>query len=555
MAKPTWITVSKSSGTGNDKIDVTAKAYTGRNKRSGTITANATAGGTDSSAVEQSGKAEFIHLLTEQLSLTADKSGQVISVSGKSNCANLKVSASALEEHVSIPGLVYALEVNGEPDAAWDNTESAVSGDPGASAEYSFTLKITVPANKTESLRGNTFSISNANASASSDAFTVSQQAGVKTYAAPVISEFKYTNVIPAGGGSVVPELSYKQTWGWNGSTTDGGTLSGTLASPIDGSAFVFSGADEEATGKVSAASKGTAVSGVTKVADVTAKVTVNGKSSAVFAAQEVSQAANEITYGDIEWGTRIPSVPNIPASGGNSTAVQWSGSGAICSQIISWSSGSEIEITDVSGAESPVFEAISISYGPEVSAESKGTVLSGETEAGTVTVTATGAGGQTAEKTVTVMQDANTASYGAVTINEDTPISLSADGQTYQIDADARQTVTYSSGATRTESSESDPVDISLDYSVKTPADGFSLDDLLGEVMVEANPAASTRGGFVVTVSAEGEGGKAASKDITFNQQSAESSISLDPARLSFSAAGETKELTVTSNDSWAIV
>ena len=208
-----------------------------------------------------------------------------------------------------------------------------------------------------------------------------------------------------------------------------------------------------------------------------------------------------------------------------------------------------------MSGAESPVFEPISISYGPEVSAESKGTVLSGETEAGTVTVTATGAGGQTAEKTVTVLQDANTASYGEVTINEDTPISLSADGQTYQIDADARQTVTYSSGATRTESSESDPVDISLDYSVKTPADGFSLDDLLGEVTVEANPAASTRGGFVVTVSAEGEGGKAASKDITFNQQSAESSISLDPAKLSFSAAGGAKELTVTSNDSWASV
>lgn len=555
MAKPLWISVSKSNGTGNDSVDVTAQAYTGREQRSGVITANATGGGSDTSTVEQAGKPEFIQLLTEELTVTADKSGQVLSFTGKSNCADLKVVQSVNEDLAQIEGVSYALEVNGEADGNWNNATTSVDGDPGASAEYDFTLKITIPANKTESSKGGLFVIRNANSSVNSGQITVTQDAGVKNYALPVIIEFKYANKIPASGGSVTPNLSYKQTWGWNNSTTDGGTLSGTLVEPISGSTFVFDGATDSATGKVTAPSKGTTVSEETKVADVTAKVTVNGKTSAVFTAQAVNQAANVISYGEIEWAERVPSIQDIPASGGKSGSVVWSGEGVICRQTISWSSGSSVEITNENGSESPVFEKITISYGPEVSAESKGTVQSGRTEAGTVAVTATGAGDQTAEKTVSVMQGANTATYGEVTINEDAVISLSAEGQTYQIDADARQTVSYTSGATRTESSETGPVEIGVDYAVKTPMDGFSLDDLLGEVTVDANPSASVRGGFVVTITAEGEGGKTASKDITFNQQSAESTITLTPPTLSFSAAGETKELTIASNDSWTLV
>ena len=555
MAKPLWISVSKSNGTGNDSVDVTAQAYTGREQRSGVITANATGGGSDTSTVEQAGKPEFIQLLTEELTVTADKSGQVLSFTGKSNCADLKVVQSVNEDLAQIEGVSYALEVNGEADGNWNNASTSVDGDPGASAEYDFTLKITIPANKTESSKGGLFVIRNANSSVNSGQITVTQDAGVKNYALPVIIEFKYANKIPASGGSVTPTLSYKQTWGWNNSTTDGGTLSGTLVEPISGSTFVFDGATDSATGKVTAPSKGTTVSEETKVADVTAKVTVNGKTSAVFTAQAVNQAANVISYGEIEWAERVPSIQDIPASGGKSGSVVWSGEGVICRQTISWSSGSSVEITNENGSESPVFEKITLSYGPEVSAESKGTVLSGRTEAGTVAVTATGAGDQTAEKTVSVMQGANTATYGEVTINEDAVISLSAEGQTYQIDADARQTVTYTSGASRTEASEASPVEIGVDYAVKTPKEGFTLDDLLGEVTVVANPSASVRGGFVVTITAEGEGGKTASKDITFNQQSADSTITLTPPTLSFSAAGETKELTVASNDSWILV
>ena len=74
------------------------------------------------------------------------------------------------------------------------------------------------------------------------------------------------------------------------------------------------------------------------------------------------------------------------------------------------------------------------------------------------------------------------------------------------------------------------------------------------GKVTVSLNPTTHERGGFVVTISAEGEGGKTATKDITFNQQGSEATLDLSPDTMTFAAAGETKTLTITSNDSWTL-
>lgn len=141
------------------------------------------------------------------------------------------------------------------------------------------------------------------------------------------------------------------------------------------------------------------------------------------------------------------------------------------------------------------------------------------------------------------------------VTIGQATPVSLAAPGETYAIVPAMKQTVTYTSGATRTESTPADnKVQLSADYAVKTPKEGFSLETNTGKVTVNLNPTTAPREGFVVTISAEGEGGKTATKDITFNQQGSASTLDLSPDTLSFVAAGETKTLTITSNDSWTL-
>ena len=76
-------------------------------------------------------------------------------------------------------------------------------------------------------------------------------------------------------------------------------------------------------------------------------------------------------------------------------------------------------------------------------------------------------------------------------------------------------------------------------------------MDKNTNSVTITANPGVTQRGSYVVTYSVTGEGNKTATKDITFTQQAASSYISFDPNSLTFIAAGETKTVTVKSNDS----
>lgn len=552
MAKPKWITIGTTEGSMNGSSEITAAAYTGRVAREGTITGTTVGGAIDTTAVSQVGAAEVITIETKTYS--ADKVGQNITIQGKSNSADLNIVVG----DSTISGLVYKLAVAGVTDESWNgSTDISVDGDPGASAMYDFTLTVTVPENKSGSALVAKFAVKNANGDVTSGDITINQAAGVKNYAIPVISAFAYPEGnIPASGGSKTPTLSYSQTWGWNESNSNGGTISGTLAAPAPDTTFAFKGTVVNATtGVVTAASKGTVVSDVTEVDAVTVTVTLNGKTSASSESVSVKQAANAASYGDVSFSSRVPSVADIPASGGSvdKADIIWSGTGAIVTQKITYSSGAEVTISDEDGSTD--FNAIHIAYGDPITAASKGTAVSARTEAGVITMTAEGADDKTATKTLTVYQAANSATYGDVTIGQATPVSLAAPGETYQIVPAMKQTVTYTSGATRTENTPADnKVQLSADYTVKTAKEGFSLDTNTGKVTVNLNPTTAPREGFVVTISAEGEGGKTATKEITFNQQGSNSTLDLSPDTMSFVAAGETKTLTITSNDSWTL-
>lgn len=557
MAKPQWITIGTASGSMNGQSDITTAPYTGRTERTGVITGTTEGGATDTTNVVQKGATEVITISTK--TYTADKSGQSITISGQSNSANLRIVAGA----ATIQGLTYKLSVNGVADTSWNgNTDTTVDGDPGASAKYSFVITAVVPANKTETAKKALFSVQNANGDVTSSELTINQTAGVKNYAVPIISSFTYpAGHIPASGGSKTPTLSYSQKWGWNSSTTDGGTLTGTLAAPVEGTVFAFSGTVvNETTGVVTAETKGTTVSAVTDVDSVTATVTLNGKTSVSTSPQVVKQAANTVTYGEVTFTSRTPSATDIAASGGTvgEGQITWSGTGAIAEQTMTYTSGVTAHITDLAGSTTPSFAAIVISYSDEIIAVSKGTQVSARTQAGEITITATGAGSTKATKELIVYQAANTATYGNITISQSTPVSIAAAGQTYTITPGLKQTVTYTSGATRTESTPADDkIPLTADYAVKTPQTGFSLDVNSGKVTVTLNPTTEARGGFVVTVTAsssEVDNSKTATKDITFNQQGSDSILTLTPSQLDFIAAGETKTLTITSNDTWVL-
>ena len=546
MAKPEWITIGTVEGSMNGSSEITAAAHTGRVTREGNITVTTVGGATDTTAVSQVGAAEVITIETKEYSAVAV--GQKVTIQGKSNSANLNIV-----DIVGIPGTTFELAVAGVKDESWNGkTDISVDGDPGASAIYDFTLTVTIPENKSESTAMALFAVKNANGDVTSGDITINQAAGVKNYAVPVISSVHVTQ-IPAKGGSEPVIVEYSQTWGWNESNSNGGTLT----APIEGATFTYTGTNVSENGVVTFPSKGTVVSEETKVL-ITATVTVNGKTSAV-ATGEATQATNFVVfYDDVKFKeARVPSVADIPASGGSvdKAGITWSGTGAIVEQKIFYASDAVVTISNDAGSVDPIFDAIKLTYSDPITAASKGTAVSARTEAGVITITATGADSKTSTKSLTVYQAANIATYGEVTIGQTTPVSLAVLGETYQIVPAMKQTVTYTSGATRTESTPADnKVQLSADYTVKTAKEGFSLEANTGKVTVSPNPTSVPREGFVVTISAEGEGGKTATKDITFNQLGSASTINISPDTLSFIAAGETKTVTITSNDSWTL-
>lgn len=109
-----------------------------------------------------------------------------------------------------------------------------------------------------------------------------SQSAGYRTYSEITASGGSVSD-IPASGGSrssFSSMPSYSQTWGWNGSTTGGGTITSD-ASISYGTA-------------VSAGSLGTTVKSRTQVGALTGTLSLNGKTKSVSV--PVYQAANEFT-------------------------------------------------------------------------------------------------------------------------------------------------------------------------------------------------------------------------------------------------------------------
>ena len=551
MAKPSWIKLGKSSGSMNDSTTVTALEYTGRQQRGGTITAKTTGGATDTTSVSQAGKAEFINVPTKTYNAAAKGSNSdgsdTIQITGTANTANIKVAETTGK---IIPGAAYKIQVNAVNDDSWDGkTDTGIDDDPGKDAQFTFTIDVKIPENKTEAARTLEIKLQNGNGDVVTDAIVITQAKGVKSYGAVTLIVGSY-DTIPAAGGTVdAPSISYSQSWGWNGATSGGGTITsgGTIGyqeEPIGESwdEFTLSTTD----GKVTAASRGTTVGDViTKKVRIT--VSLNGKIK--YMIKSVSQAANSVTYAVTDVTLAAPA--DIPASGGSvsSTTVTAKGSQTYTSGSVT----SDVALTNGS-------DDCTITFSEGVSAASLGTTVTNRTKKGTLTATVTWKTTATKSASVDVYQAANTATYGDITFDSAvaTEVSLKADGtqsrnMTDNSNVGAKQTVTYTSGATRTEASATAAVVFDLSPKVKTVATGFALSSD-GIVSVGANPTTEPRGGFVVTVTVTGEGSKTATRDFTFSQQGSSSYINLTPESLTFVAAGESKTLTIESNDSWTL-
>lgn len=536
----------------DDSTTVTASEYTGRQQRGGTITAKTTGGATDTVSVTQEGKAEFINVPTKTYNAAAKGSNSdgsdTIQITGTANTANIKVAETTDK---LIPGASYKIQVNAVDDDSWDGkTDTGIDGDPGKDAQFTFTIDVKIPENKTEAARTLEIKLQNGNGDVVTDAITITQTKGVKSYGAVTLTVGTYQQ-IPAAGGTVdAPSVSYSQPWGWNGVTSGGGTITtgGTIKFE-EGSSNpwnVDNGFSLATDGKVTGVSRGTTV-GAERSEIVAVAVTANGKSA--YKNVVVSQQANSVTYAVTEVTLATPD--DIPASGGSVSSATVTAKGS--KTYTSGSVTSDVALTNGS-------DDCTITFSEAVSAASLGTTVTNRTKKGTLTATVTWKTTATKTGSVDVYQAANTATYGDITFDSAVAaeVSLKADGtqsrnMTDNSNVGAKQTVTYTSGATRTEASATTAVVFDLSPEVKTAATGFALSSD-GIVSVGANPTTEPRGGFVVTVTVTGEGSKTATKDFAFSQQGSSSYISLTPEILTFVAAGESKTLTIESNDSWTL-
>lgn len=139
MAKANWVKVNPSQGSGNATVNVSSTAeHTGRKARTTTLTWKAANVADIVRNVSQAGKPEYVDIAD---AASADKSGKVVTISGVSNSAKLTFSLGNGDlTNISLPSTYTANSVS-------TTNGASISGDPGATAEYTFSIAITVPAN------------------------------------------------------------------------------------------------------------------------------------------------------------------------------------------------------------------------------------------------------------------------------------------------------------------------------------------------------------------------------------------------------------------------
>lgn len=325
------------------------------------------------------------------------------------------------------------------------------------------TVKISSPVQKGTSKRSMQFIGKCKKDSSKQVILTVEQEASVYTY--DLILSSDNTEIAAKGGTTNITAVlkTYR-----NGNLVSTDNVTPVLSGSATG--FSISGT------KVTASNRTTTVGS-------RRSIVVTGKYSNTFDGQTVSstitiyQEANKASYGALTGGSVLAS--DIPASGGTSSTNVTN-----MSQTISYTSGSTRAGT------------VTYSKTSEITVSSLGTTVKVRTKVGQVTVTYTGEGGATANKTVDIYQAENKVTnsnynpritaYGTPTISIGS--GLTAAGGSATVSASVTNTETYnalySSGATGPNQTRS----VGGSLSISMTANGNSRFSLSGNTITHSS-------------------------------------------------------------------
>lgn len=356
------------------------------------------------------------------------------------------------------------------------------------------TVKISSPVQKGTSKRSMKFIGKCKKDSSKQVILTVEQEASTYTYDLTLNSD---NTEIAAKGGTATITAVLKTYRNGNLVSTD------NVTPVLSGSATGFS-----ISGVTVTASNRTTTAGNKRA------IVVTGKYSNTFDGQTVSstitiyQEANEASYGTLTGGSI--SASDIPASGGTSST-----SITNMSQAISYTSGSTRAGT------------VTYSKTSEITVSSLGTTVKARTKVGQVTVTYTGEGSVTANKTVDIYQAENKVTnsnynpritaYGIPTISIGS--GLTAAGGSATVSASVTNTETYnalySSGATGPNQTRS----VGGSLSISMTVNGNSRFSLSGNTITHSSMGTNeTTDTITIKVVNDGDSSKSAtaSKSIT---------------------------------------
>lgn len=149
-----FATITPDSGSGNATLNISATKNTGRNSRTISISAKETNGTLTSSnnlSISQSGAAEFIKVSSVG---TAVKDGSNVNVVFTSNSKSFIAKVDAPTGYSSQTPVIKSVSINGSAVSisGTNNITVTPTGDPGATAQYTVTMVVTIPANASTSV-------------------------------------------------------------------------------------------------------------------------------------------------------------------------------------------------------------------------------------------------------------------------------------------------------------------------------------------------------------------------------------------------------------------
>lgn len=149
VGSDSWLNVEPSGGVGNYNTIVSANRYYGRNSRVGTVAYYIVGNEQTTSktyTATQDGLGES--LSWDSSTYIATKAGGVVNMYGRGNVSSITFSLKTGNTVTPIIPTTYTVTTSSGPQITVNNG-AIIPGDPGASAEYTFVIGITLPANLT----------------------------------------------------------------------------------------------------------------------------------------------------------------------------------------------------------------------------------------------------------------------------------------------------------------------------------------------------------------------------------------------------------------------